>query len=93
MTPRGGSFTVGPRVEFDLDGYVRIRAWDADRGHDRYLYLHRLAAYAHGELEDLHASDHVHHSDGDRWNNDPANLEARDPVGHGELHLNGGALS
>ena len=36
-----------PRIEFDIDHYPRIRAWDTEVGHDRYLYLHRLVAYAH----------------------------------------------
>jgi len=81
-----GSFTVGPRVEFDLNHYPRIRVWDAERGGDRYVYLHRLAAYAHGELDSLGDSRHVHHRDCDPWNNHPDNLEAMTPEEHDRRH-------
>jgi hypothetical protein len=76
--------TVGPRVEFDTAGYVRLRHFDGEREH--YLYLHRLAAYAAGELDSLDAAEHVHHVDGDRWNNHPENLEALDPATHDSRH-------
>lgn len=84
---------VGPRVEFDLDHYPRIRVWDSDEQRDHYLYLHRLTAFAHGEIDDLWSSLHVHHVDEDKWNNDPQNLEARPPADHCSYHLNGGVLS
>lgn len=76
--------TVGPRVESDTAGYVRIRCWDGEREH--YLYLHRLAAYAAGEIDALDAGEHVHHVDGDRWNNAHDNLEAVTPEAHDRRH-------
>ncbi|QIO21344.1 hypothetical protein G9465_02805 [Haloarcula sp. JP-L23] len=82
-----------PRVEFDLDHYPRVRVWDPNAGHDRYLYLHRLTAYAHGEIDDLWSDLHIHHVDEDRWNNQPGNLEARPPEEHSNYHLNGGVPS
>ncbi|MHB9287399.1 hypothetical protein ACKVMT_10230 [Halobacteriales archaeon Cl-PHB] len=84
---------VGPRIEFDPDHYPRLRVWDSEAGKDRYVYLHRLTAFAHGVIDDLWAPQHVHHVDHDRWNSIPENLEARDPAKHGDYHLNGGALS
>lgn len=69
---------VGPRVEFDPDHYPRIRVWDPRAGHDRYIYLHRLTAYAHGIIDDLWEPVDVHHIDGDGWNScDPLNLERK----------------
>lgn len=78
------SFTVGPRVEFSLDHYPRIRV--SERGREWYVYLHRLTAFAHGELDALDDGRHVHHVDGDRWNNSPENLEAVASHEHDELH-------
>lgn len=83
------SFTVGPRVEFDLDGYVRLRVWDAEAGRDRYIYLHRLVAFATGEIDSLAAEEHAHHLNGDRWDNRHENIEARGPAAHANHHLNG----
>lgn len=82
---------VGPRVEFQPGGYVRIRVWDSDAGKDRYVYLHRLVPFAHGEFDSLWDDRHGHHVDHDGWNNSPENLEARDPVDHANYHLRGGA--
>jgi len=78
------SVTVGPRVEFDPDHYPRLRVWDPRAGHDRYLYLHRLTAYAHGEIDSLWSDDHVHHRDSDPWHNQPGNLEGLNPTEHGQ---------
>ncbi len=75
--------TFGPRVEFDTDGYVSIRF--CDRGSEYRLYLHRLTAYAHGELDSLGSDMHVHHEDSDRWNNQPENLTALTPDEHAEI--------
>lgn len=83
---------VGPRVEFDLEGYVRIRVWDSREKKDRYVYLHRCVLYARGELDSLWDDDrHGHHIDHDGWNNSPDNLETRDPDDHAQYHLHGGA--
>ena len=82
------STTVGPRLELDPEHYPRLRVWDPDCGHDRYLYLHRLVAYAHGELDDVFDDDrHVHHRNRDRWDNRPSNLEATAPDRHCSIHL------
>jgi len=87
------SVTVGPRVEFDPDHYPRLRVWDPRTQQDRYLYLHRLAAFASEEIDDLWTDLEVHHVDHDRWNNRPENLEARGPEPHADYHLNGGELA
>lgn len=67
---------VGPRIEFDPSHYPRIRVWDQRAGHDRYVYLHRMTAYAHGLIDDLWEEVDVHHINKDRWDNRPSNLEA-----------------
>lgn len=79
-----GTLTVGPRLEFNPDGYVSLRA-AADNREFR-LYLHRLTAYAHGDLDGLDDHREVHHRDGDRWNNSPDNLEALEPRDHRRAH-------
>lgn len=71
-----------PRVEFDVDHYPRIRVWDSRAGRDRYVYLHRLSAYAHGILDSPWDPRHVHHLNGDRWDSRPSNLEAVWPDEH-----------
>lgn len=82
------SVTVGPRLQFDLDRYIRLRVRDPTTGRDRYVNLHRLVAYAHGELEHIRDDLDVHHLNGDRWDNRPSNLEAREPAEHGRYHAN-----
>lgn len=79
------------RFETRRDGYERWRCWDATR--EQYVYVHRLAAVAWGVLDGLDDPRHVHHVDGIEWLKVEDNLEARDPVRHGDYHLNGGALS
>jgi hypothetical protein len=74
--------TVGPRVEFDPDHYPRIRVWDSAVGRDRFIYLHRCVAYAHGLMDSLWAPVDVHHADCDNWNNHPSNLEAVERDAH-----------
>jgi len=81
------SVTVGPRVEFDPDHYPRLRVWDSRAEQDRYLYLHRLAAFAHDEIDGLWSELHIHHEDHDRWNNRPENLQAVKPQSHSDYHL------
>ncbi|GAB3681188.1 hypothetical protein GCM10028857_05030 [Salinarchaeum chitinilyticum] len=85
----GPTFTVGPRVEFEVGGYVRIRAYSSDLGRDCYVYLHRLTAWAHGELASPWESDdprHAHHAGRDGWDNRPDLLEAVHPAEHGRDH-------
>lgn len=76
------TFTTDPRIEFDTDGHIRLRAYDGERGGDRYLYLHRLVAYAHGEIDSLQDHRHVHHENDDKWDNRPENLTAMEPDEH-----------
>jgi len=64
---------VGPRIEWDPDHYPRMRVWDSRAERDRYLYLHRLVAFAHGKIDDLWEEKHVHHINGDSWDNRPGN--------------------
>jgi len=80
------SITVGPRIEFDPDHYPRLRVWNPREGRDHYVYLHRLTAFAQGEIEDLWSECHVHHEDDDGWNNHPRNLSALDPEEHDAVH-------
>lgn len=68
--------TFGPRVEFRVGKYPRLRVWDSEEQRDHYLYLHRLTAYAHGEMDSLWNAKEVNHIDKDSWNNHPENLEA-----------------
>lgn len=79
------------RYETRSDGYTRWRSFED--GRERYVYVHPLAAVAWGILDGLDDDRHVHHVNGVRWANIEDNLEARDPVEHGDYHLNGGALS
>jgi|GEM_PF-1798244 len=79
------------RFETRGDGYERWRSWDGER--ERYVYVHRLAAVAWGILDGLDDPRYVHHVNGIEWLNSEDNLEARDPVDHGDYHLNGGAVS
>lgn len=77
------TFTVNPRVEFDTKGHVRMRVYDDRRKGDRYLYLHRLVAYAHGKLDSVFDDSlHVHHENEDKWDNRPENLTAMEPERH-----------
>lgn len=80
------TITCRPRIEFNTEGYVRIRAYTAEHG-SACLYLHRLTAYAHGVLAEPWEERDVHHADHDRWNNRPENLEAREPTEHRTFHL------
>lgn len=73
-----------PRIEFEPGRYVRIRYWDGDR--EWYYYVHRLVAYAHGEIDDPFADETIHHRDEDRWNNRPSNLQAVEPAEHSAHH-------
>ncbi len=79
------------RFETRTDGYERWRSWED--GEDVYVYVHRLAAVAWGELDDLGDERHVHHVNGIEWLNTEDNLEAREPDEHSDYHLNGGALA
>lgn len=79
--------TVGPRVEFPPDHYPRIRVWDPRAKRDRFVYLHRCVAYAHGEVDSLFAGEdgkHVDHIDCDGWNNRPENLQGVTVEEHAE---------
>lgn len=77
------------RVDFNPDHYPRIRVYDPDSGVDKQIYLHRLVAYAHGIIESPFSDKHVHHIDGDKWNNWPENLNAKSPGDHCRLTLHG----
>lgn len=77
--------TVGPRVEFSTSHYPRLRVWHPEREVDVPIYLHRLTAYAHGEIDDLWSPLFVHHEDADPWNNRPENLRAVTRAEHEEL--------
>lgn len=74
--------TVGPRIEFSPSHYPRIRVWDSDEGRDHFVYLHRLVAFAYGEIDDLWSDLIVHHKNADSWDNRPENLESMTPDEH-----------
>jgi len=81
MTPK--TTTVGPRIEFNTHGYISLRCYS--EGTEYRLYLHRLTAYAHGEIDSLDSPMHIHHLDADPWNNHPENLEALTPEQHEQI--------
>lgn len=58
-------------------------------GQNHFILVHRLVAYAHGELEfeDLFGSNLVvHHKNGVKWINSPENLEVMTAKEHTEYH-------
>lgn len=79
------------RYETRRDGYERWRSFED--GRERYVYVHRLAAVAWDILDGLDDDRHVHYALGVEWATLEDEIEARDPVRHGDHHLNGGALS
>lgn len=64
---------------------LRIDGEESPDGRPRYVAVHRLVAYAHGELESLAQPLEVHHRDGLKGMNGPANLEALTPREHGQV--------
>jgi hypothetical protein len=74
-----------PRLEFRTDHYPRIRVYDPDVGHDRFLYLHRCTAFAHGVIDSIFEPVDVHHSEPDKWDSRPVNLERRERHRHAEI--------
>lgn len=65
----------------------------AESGHaTRPVYVHRLVAYAHGEIDSLADPREVHHRDGCEWVNSPENLQALDHEVHAQHHLHGEAV-
>lgn len=87
-----GQVTVGPRVEFRVGFYPRLRVWHSEEQRDVFLYLHRLTAYAHGYIDDLWAEVDIHHDDCDPWNNRPANLEPLERERHAQREPHVGNL-
>lgn len=73
----------GPDRKIDSRGYVQVRRPDGPYPHG-WILEHRLVTGAlKGQV--------VHHKDGDRQNNQPANLRVFDsPLEHRLHHLNGG---
>jgi HNH endonuclease len=67
-----GEGTIGPK------GYRRVYApgHPMTRRRDGYVREHRKVAWDHGILQAPKLHLEVHHRDGDRLNNDPANLAA-----------------
>lgn len=76
------------RLTTTNDGYAAIQTHGS-----RPVYVHRLVAYAHGEIDGLEDDRHVHHRDGCTWVNSPENLEACEHDRHGRHHLHGESLS
>ena len=64
---------------------LRIDGEETADGRPRYVAVHRLVAYAHGELASLSQSLEVHHRDGLKGLNGPENLEALTPREHGQV--------
>lgn len=75
-----------PRLGVSGSGYAEIVV-----GRDR-VYIHRLVAYSHGELDHLYERRDIHHEDGCKWNNAPENLRRTMPDIHRAAHVNGGEV-
>lgn len=68
--------------------YEYIKTQD-EKGNKRFFPLHRLVAYAHGELDGESVFDYdtvIHHKDEITWNNSPNNLVSMARSEHTELH-------
>lgn len=64
-----------------VNGYAAIQTYGS-----KPVYVHRLVAFAYGEIDTLAEPVHIHHRDGVTWNNAPENLEAVEPEQHTGRH-------
>lgn len=70
-----------PRLGVSGSGYAEIVTDDGR------VYIHRLVAFAHGELDHLWERRDVHHIDGCVWRNSPENLRRVMPREHRSWNL------
>lgn len=79
------------RLRATGEGYEYFADTDPHTGTERPVYVHRLAAFAWGILDDLGDHHHVHHCEKSvPWLNAEWNLDREDPRDHADHHLRGG---
>lgn len=83
---RKGRFTE-PKPRIDNQGYERIRHM-YDGEYNQVLH-HRLIAVAEYGFDEIKGK-HVHHENGLKWDNRPANIEILDPGDHCRHHIEEG---
>lgn len=66
-------------------GYISWRSYHRERESEEHVAVHRLLAVAEYGFEALRGK-HVHHINGVKWDNRPANIELRDPEEHVRFH-------
>lgn len=71
----------------DGKGYLLVRAdpEDVEDVGPRYVAVHRLVAYAHGDIDSLSDPREIHHRDTVPSHNAPSNLEALEASEHGQI--------
>lgn len=69
----------------DSSGYAAWRDYDPDERREVYVAVHRLLAVAMFGFHEMDGK-HVHHRNGVKWDNRPANLELRTPTDHAKHH-------
>lgn len=69
----------------DSSGDAAWRDYDPDERREVYVAVHRLLAVAVFGVHEMD-SKHVHHRNGVKWDNHPANLELRTPTDHAKHH-------
>lgn len=82
MRPEGGGRVMCTIESRPPDGRERVRFYDSQEGRERYVFLYRLTAVAHGKLDSLADRRHIHHINGVPWDDRPENLEAVEPADH-----------
>lgn len=66
------------RFETHAEGYSLVRAdgEDTQNGRRRFVAIHRLVAFAEGEIDSLSEPLEIHHEDTIPWSNGAGNLSA-----------------
>jgi len=88
-TNRGPSMMIGG-VQWGENRYPSL--WIYEAGETFSVSLHRLCAYAHGKIDSIRYEKddrEIHHIDGNKWNNNPENLEALSKPDHTRITFHG----